>query len=447
MIKKRSLILFCFLLNSGCFLFEKSYTRPHVQVPKVWDNSNHIKANPAVDLPALSWWKQFHRPELDGMIQKALAKNTQLKSAIANIEFAHSQLEEIKLSWLPSLAVLGGFSQFPILGNPGRFVLAYPSYIINILQLYQQQKSATALLEASIYAKDSVKLVVIAQVVASYFTLSAQYEMLHLIHQLLKDEKELLTLARSQYQHGLIAQDRIDQLESQVQQIKSQVALIQHNIDVSSNALHYLFNENPGKIRLEGSFKTLDSNAVIPGNIPVSVLSGRPDIHEAEAVLRAAHADVGAVASTLLPTVSLGSYLGTGSNPGSIRLNQAMLTMPIVDLPIFAQIGASKARYRMFCIHYIDTIRKALRDVSNDFSAYVALSTQLTNNTVAYRDEARHCRSERQRYRNGLVEYMSVMECQVKLDQFAMMLNQNKLEKMLAIVTLFQDLAGGYHGH
>lgn len=435
-----------FLLNSGCFLWGPTYTKPRVNVLPQWPNEAALKTSRPRDLPAWFWWRQFGNTELDGLIQKALRCNHDIHTAMANIEYAQSQLEQVKLSWLPNLTALAGFSQFPILGNPGNVAIAYPLYVVNILQLYKQQKSAEAMVEASLYAKDSARLVVIAQTSAGFFTLIAQQEALKLYHQLLHNTQSYLKLAKSQYRAGLTPQDPIDVLESQIQQIQSQLDIVKHNIVVSKNALRYLFNENPGDMSVTTSFKTLNSQALIPGNLPVSVLQYRPDIREAEAVLRSAHADIGAVTANLLPSITLGAYLGKGSSiRGPIKLGEAYLSGPLVDLPIFAQMSASRARYKALYIHYIDTIRQALRDVSNDLSAYAAYSSQLQNNTNALLVEKRHCYLATRRYHHGIDDRLNIIQCQIKLNQFALMVNQNKLEKMIALVNLFQDLAGGYH--
>lgn len=433
------------LLSSGCF--GPTYTKPKLNIPQKWPNEAHFKYNKPANLPVLFWWKQFSSQELDAFIQKALQHNEQPQIAIANIEYARSQLEQIKLNWLPNLSVLTGFSQFPILGNPGAAAIAYPLYVVNILQLYSQQKSAQATYEASIYARDCARLVVIAQTSASFFTLIAQKEELKLYNQLIKEYQSYLKLAQSQYHSGLISEDAIEQLQSQMKQIQAQVAIIKHNIVMSKNALHYLFNENPGTIQVTTSFKTLNSDAVIPGNLPTSVLRSRPDIRQSESLLKAAHADVDAVRASLLPTLTLGGYLGAGSTVGAIKLGEAYINTPIIDLPIFAQISASNAQYKKRYIEYIVLVRKALRDVTNDLSAYSSYSDQLKINTSAFSDEKRHCRLVKHRYQHGLEDKVELMKCKIKMTQFVIMINKNKLDKMISIVNLYQDLAGGYYGH
>lgn len=447
MFNKRWLVLLCVLLSSGCFLFGPTYTKPRINIPKQWPAESIVTTHTAIHLPDLLWWKQFRSAELDGFIQKALQQSLEPQIAIANIEYARSQLDQVKLNWLPNLGVLAGFSQFPVLGNPGNIAIAVPLYVVNILQLYKQQKSAQANYEASIYAKDCVRLLVIAQTAANFFTLIAQTEALRLYQQLLKDYQAYLHLAKSQYRSGIKSQDNIDQVNSQIKQIHAKMDITQHNISLNQNALHFLFNENPGQIKATTSFKRLNSDAIIPGNLPASVLASRPDIQQAEALLRAANADVGAVTANLWPTITLGSYLGAGSYfKGPIKIWEAYMTMPVLDVPIFAQIKASKAQYKEVYLKYIATVRAALRDVANDLSAYSAYSHQLDAVTSAYKDEIRHCHLVESRYRHGLDDKVELIKCKIEVDQFELSINQNKLEKMIAMVNLYQDLAGGYHG-
>lgn len=446
--KKRWLILLCVLLNNGCFLFGPDYKKPNVNIPQKWPDQYPAQAKQSAYLPGLYWWKQFNNQELDDFIQKALHNNYQIHLAMANIESAQSQLEQVKLNWLPNLTALAGYTQFPVLGNPGTTVIAYPAYIVNILQLYKQQKSAKAMLEASIYAKYCANLIVIAQTSAGFFTLIAQNEALNLYNKLLKDYRVYLKLTQSQYHSGLTSLDNITQVQSQIKQIEAQIKITKHNILVSKNALHFLFNENPGDIQVNTPFKNINSSKLIPENLPASVLSARPDVHEAEALLKAAHADVGAITANLLPSINLGAYLGEGSNiKGAIKLGQAYLNGPVIDLPLFAQISIGKARFKTIYIKYVTAIREALRDVANDLSAYSAYSEQLNSNKSALVNEKQLCHLTEVRYRHGIDDNLNWIKCQIKLDQFELMINQNKLEKMLSMVTLYQDLGAGYHGN
>ncbi len=435
-------LVFSLLLTSGCVCKPP----PPLIIPQSWPSQHSFKKKAPLDLPNLIWWKQFSSPELNELIQKALLQNNNLQVAMAKIEQAQSRLDEVKLNWVPGMSVMTGYSQFPVFANPGAFVIAAPLYVINVFQLYKQQKSAQARVTARIYAKDCVRLIIIAEVSANFFTLIAQQDALKIHGNLLKHYQEQLALAQSKYGFGLTSQDDIEQLKSQVNQTQSKMAVLEQNIVVSKNMLHFLLNENPGNLVVKTSFQHLDTHSFITGNITVSLLNNRQDVHEAGALLNAEKADIGAVGAQLLPSITLGAYLGQGSTiPGGIDLLESYLNVPIVNLPVFAQIGAKKARFRAARIQYIDTVRRALRDVDNDLSAFRAYSHQLRSNASALRDEKQHCHWVERRYQHGIDNKMDVLQCQIKLNQFELTLNQNKLEKMMVIVKLYQDLAGGYH--
>lgn len=428
-------------------LLGPNYTKPRIDIPLKWSKNVNPKINDTLNLPDMVWWKQFHSNELDTLIQKALGQNNDLNIAIAKIDYAQSQLQEVKLNWLPGMSLLAGQSQFPVLGNPGAFFIAAPLYVLNIFQQYKQQKSAQAMVQASHYAKDGVRLIVISHVSASFFSLIAQQEALELYNKLLNQYRTQLKLAQSNYRLDLTAYDDIDQLESQIDRVKSQIDLVKNNIAISKNTLHFLLNENPGDIIVNTSFKGINSNAFIPSDLPLTVLNNRPDVHEAEALLRASNADIGAVAANLLPSITLGAYLGKGSTiTGPINLSESYLNVPIANFPVFAQIKERKAQYKMACIAYMNTVRSALRDVDDDLSAFAAYSNQYRNNSSALKHEKRHCHLVDTRFKHGIDNSIDVIQCNIKLTQFELTLNQNKLEKMLVMVKLYQDLAGGYHG-
>lgn len=441
----RYFVFLLFLLNSGCFLLGPTYTKPQMKIPLKWPVERGIKVNEDMNLPCLLWWKQFDSPELNQLIINALKKNGDPNIALANIKYAQSQLQQIQLSWIPNMTLLAGYSQFPILGNPGSFVIAFPLYAINLIQQYKQQQSAAAKLEASFYARDGVKLSIITQVSAAFFTLLAQKEALILYRTLLEDYRTYLQLVKNQYENGLIPQDTINQLESQIQQTQAQVEISKHNIVVSKNALHYLLNQNPGNLEIKKTFGAINTDRVIPTNLPVRVLNNRPDIHQAEVLLKAANADVGASVATFLPSITLGAYLGSGSSVGGIKLPESYLSAPVIDFPVLAQIKATKASYKVQYIKYIVAVRAALRDVANDLSAYTTYRKKLNDNLAALASKKQGCHLVKKRYQHGLGDQIEVIQCQINIDQFNVIINKSKLEKMMAIIKLYQDLGGGFN--
>lgn len=444
--RKYVLISLLGLLLNNCSLFETPSVKPQVRPPKQWKNYGaNFTINESRNLPDTAWWREFNDPQLNLIIEKALQQNNQVNIAIANLEYAQNELKQVKLNWLPGMNLLTGYSQMPIFGSPDGFIALLPSYTLNLFQQIKQQQHAQYQVEASRYAKDSVRLTVIGQVSSSYFILLAQEEDLQLYQQLLKENNKLLKLYHSQYRAGITAQDDIDKLNSQINQLQSQIVMTRHNIHVSKNALHYLLNQNPGDWIVNTSFKQINSNKVVPGNLPLTVLNNRPDVQQAEAALKAADANIGKTAAGLLPSIQLDAFMNYGSATNHYSdYKEAYLNTPLFN-PVFGEIKASQSAYKAQYYQYIDTIKRALRDVENDLSAYSASSEQLNNNLSAFSNEEKNCDLVRSRYRYGIDSEVDAVQCQIKLNTFKLMLSRNKLEKMLTIVALYQDLGGGYH--
>lgn len=434
-------ILPLILFTIGC---QQSANKTLIKVPAHWPNSA-FRNNSLVDLAHFYWWQQFNNTELNNLMHKVLIQNNELKISLTKVEQAQSQLEQIKLSWLPGLNFLAGYSQFPNLGNPGAIAIAYPTYIINLLQLYKRQQSAKALYTASIFATEGVKIALIARTAASFFILLEQIDSLKLTQQFLKDSQGFLAVLNTQFNSGLIPLDAVIEQKSKIKLIQAQINIIQYNITVSNNALRYLCNEDPGSISIKSTLSELNPKAIIPGNQPVSVLANRPDIREAASLLRASFANTEALKATFFPEINLGAYLGT-SGAGSIKLGQAYAAGPIIELPLFAQIKGAKARDKEHFIRYVDTIKRALRDVANDLAAYNAFAQQLNVNSKALADTEQQCRMVQIRYKHGLEDALVPLRCRIALDELSLIVSRNKLEKLMALVTLYQDLGGGYSG-
>lgn len=87
----------------------------------------------------------------------------------------------------------------------------------------------------------------------------------------------------------------------------------------------------------------------------------------------------------------------------------------------------------------------ALRDIDDSLSTYHQRTAQLIHLQLSLKEEERHCHWTEKRFKYGIVNQSEVSHCQIKLDELHIFINQTKLEKMISIVKLYQDFAGGYY--
>lgn len=441
-----------FYLPLTSCLYNKEYYPPSTSsTASTWKTSDHLYKNSEANLPYLAWWETFNDSTLNELMNRGLVQNNQINTAIANVEASEGQLKSVQLNWLPTLSTNFGYSSFPYLGYPGVLFAVIPSYTMNLFSQVKEQKSANYDLKATKAERDAIKLTVIGQIANSYFTYSAQTEQLQLFDQLEDDLTRLASIAGATYQGGLVSQIDWEQAKKELNIIKAQKRAIQHNINLSQNALRYLLNENPQSIPLSKSFNQLNGNQIVVGSLPLTVLNNRPDMIRATNKLRASTEGIGLTFSNLLPSVQLSMARGSiGTTPNgydfgqSIHFNQALLEVPLIEPSVYGQIQNAKGLNKAAYYQYLDTLRKVLRDVNNDMSAHEFYTKRYEDTLNAKNNQLRVYELNEQLYKNGIISHLDLLQSKVKLDTLLIQVNQSKLEQFLTIVNLYQDLGGGY---
>jgi outer membrane protein TolC len=423
---------------------KKMEHRVHV-VPQQFPSSNSSYV-PIANLPSVAWWKEFHDLELDDLITAGLKQNMDIHIAIGNLQQAQGELQQVKLSWLPSLKVLGGYSTNPALGAPGGFYGVIPYYVLNIMQLYAQQKKATQNVGYYQAALSGMRLTVIGQIAAAYFTLMAQQEQLRLLRILGKDLKTLISLSEQDIKIGLSNQIDIAQLRSNELLIVGQTKLILYNIVVSQNALRYLINANPGPIKNKNNFAQLDFSHFKPGSLPIRVLMNRPDMKMAEYALKAAKINIDIAYSNFFPSLQLDDFLGEVHLPNSSfgQATDAYGTW-FINPSTFGIVAASKGAYKAKIAEFTKTIRRILKEVDTDYSANKRMKEQYAAFLKSENDYRHTYKLQQGLVQTGLLSYKELLLSKIYLDNLALSTNQAKLELAMSLVVLYQDLASGYN--
>lgn len=436
------------LTIAGCSWLS-SPTTPQVNSPKQFDQAQ-LNYQSLESLPYLAWWQQFNDPKLNALIESGLKNNLDLEVALANLEQAQGQLRQVQLSWIPFINLYAGFSTNPAFGDIGTFYGAWPQYTINIAQVIKQQERANYNLEMNKAMVDGVRLTVIGQVSAGYFTLIAQQEQLLLLNKLNDDMNELIKILKQEVSIGLKDNVDLTGLMSQQQLIQAQISIATHNIVLSQNSLHYLLNQNPGSIKNTNNFAKLDFDKFKPGALPSTVLQNRPDLRMAEYAVKSAHAGVAVAYGSLFPSLQLDSFFGAGTGGGIVGnptnyvpMQDAYMNWGI-NPSTFGEIEAQKGAYQAQVYRYIQTVRKILKDVDNDFSANRQYSNNYQSTQQSWKDLAEKYKLQQGLYQTGIMSYTQLLNAKIQLDNLALTVNQAKLQQAITVVNLYQDLAGGY---
>lgn len=447
--------IFVVLPLSACSLDREYSLKQPVNIPQTWSTHDRYVTQPMTDARCFAWWLQYHDRSLNKLIALGLKRNNDIQMAMANIEAAEGELKHVELNWLPNLAVNLGYSSFPYLGFPGVLAtLAIPLYTVNIFNQIKSQQRAHYVVKVTKAMHDGVKLTIIANIAAAYFSHLAQTERLYLLQLVDDDLSQSLKIVREMYAHGISTYIEIDQAQSELSLIQAEETVVRKNLVLTQNALRYLINENPHPFIFRQTFHQVDSHHMVVDSLPLSVLEHRPDMVAARNELRASRAGIGVALSRFLPEFSLGLARGdiattpNGSTLGeAIHFNQAIVSQPLLTLNSLGELqrarGVSKAAY----YHYLNAVRKALREVDSDLAAH-RYSTERLDKTIEAKHSIRGAyHLNRDLYRRGLKSYLELLYEKIKLDEINIVVNKHKIDQILTIVHLYEDMAVGYDYH
>ncbi len=100
----------CLLVLAACADFRPPvYQRPETPAKPDWARQGSITVSPAETIVP-NWWQAFRDPYLDGLVDKAIAGNYDIKVLAARIKVAGAQIAEVKAGALPVFDVGAGAS-------------------------------------------------------------------------------------------------------------------------------------------------------------------------------------------------------------------------------------------------------------------------------------------------------------------------------------------------
>lgn len=457
---------------SQCSYLWPTYVKPDVNAPKHWRVKDPKTRITELKVVEIAWWKHFNDPALNRLIKEALHQNNDLRIATGNILLAKASLQQAKFQWLPSLGLGGGgytgrlnnlqfndrtgYSLFNQFGQKDWIYDGYtagfvPVYTLNILSQIKQLEISKLDVESRIESAHAIRLAVIGQMSASYFTLLGLKKQLLIQNKLLNDLQAMRRYTLIQYQRGAVSDMNIVSMDQDIALIKKQIPMIKHSISSAENTIHTLLNQNPGPIKVDRSFDDIHTDAVIPVNVPGDVLKTRPDIAVAENQLKMANATIAQATSQFFPTMNISGYLGpmeltvydglrffTNFLQGQIALAQ-----PVIALTIYSDIKkAHIIKYGAY-YNYLNTVRHAFQQVDDRISQHYRVNQSYHQQDIAYQKAGEQYRLAKLNYKEGAFSYADTLNFKFDMDYTEAMLNQSKQEQLLSIVFLYLSLGGG----
>jgi len=457
----RWLAVLCLAASSGACVLTQDLPDPALDVPTTYKYAGKGDAPPSLD-----WWRGFRSSELTQLMEEAQTVNLDIAAAVSRIVQADAQARQAGAALLPSLSGTGqeaysrtSGSSASGLTNGGREVVNYQASLSASYQLdfWGQNRDALQTAEetanANRFDRDTVALTTLASVANAYFQVLASQDRIRTSQRNIASAQRILDAVRERRKAGTGTDLDVAQQESVLANQKALVPPLRQTLDQNRNALAVLVSRPPESVRIGGG--SLDNVAiprVTPG-LPSELLTQRPDIRRQEAQLASATANVGNARAQFFPTIQL---TGNGGYQSSalVSLFQphaaffqlvGSATQPIFDGgKILGNFEFAKARQDELLQTYRKTIVQAFTDVDNALFSIKQTTIRLQLQRDVVTASRRAFDLSEQQLRAGTADIVTVLNTQLTLFQAEDALWQAQLARLLAIVSLYQALGGGW---
>ena len=414
--------------------------------------------------PDQRWWTAFGDPQLDALVDEALAGAPSLAAADARARKASAQAGVADAARKPTLGagaqVLG--LQLPeSLAGPdlgGHFSVA------DLLTLSfawnpdiwgasrSRWEAAVGNARAAEVDAQAARVALAANVVRTYVALAQAHDALAAAEADAARADALVALNQQRIRAGLDNTIALNQNRSAAQAARQQAEAARQQIDALGNALAALAGAGPDRARALVPPRLATPDLAIPSTLPSDLLARRADIVAARWRVEAARHGIDASKAAFYPTINLAAMAGLAAgNLGDLFSSQSLLLNggPALSLPIFeggrlqAQLRASDADYDLAVASYDQALLDAIHQVADAVQAGRALDAQIASTQAARTSAAQAHALVMQRQRAGLATQLEVLAAQKPLLQLDQQLAALVAQRRIAAVDLEQALGGG----
>ena len=464
------MLLGILVVLGGCSL-TPVYTRPEAPVPAVWPTGPAYAASRAATGAApvaeIAWREFFTDERMQRVIATAIENNRDLRLAALNVQRARGIYGIQRAAIFPALdaAASGSKKRVPAdLSSTGERHTA-EQYDVNLgvyaweIDFFGRLRSlrdqALEAYLATDEARRSTQILIVSAVGETYLTLAADREALKLARTTFEAQRATYHLVKRRYDVGLATELDLNFAQTQVDIARRDMARYTQRVAQDENALNFLVG-NPSPVsgaNLPEDLAGIKPLRAIDPGLSSEVLLERPDIVQAEHLLKAANANIGAARAALFPRISLTSTVGTASaelsglfEAGSgTWLFAPQIVMPIFEARLWSALDVTKAEQEIALVQYEQSIQTAFREVADSLAVQGTVDEQLAAQQSLVRATAETYRLSEARYLKGIDSYLGVLVAQRSLFAAQQGLVALNLSKRANQVRLYAVLGGGTH--
>ncbi|MCF8980971.1 efflux transporter outer membrane subunit [Pseudomonas syringae] len=439
---------------------DSAINRPDLQGELAGQSVNSVSA----PVPA-HWWRLYQDPKLDELVRQAMASNTDLRIAAANLQRSRYQGAEADAA--------GGFTNSAKIGaqrlqesgeafllpdkvpvaNVGDIGLT-TSYQFDLFGTLQRGiEAAQANIDATQAAADTARITVVADVVRAYTQVCAANEEHDIARESLDLQQQSVKLNQRLRDAGRGDETQVTRSQTQFKSLRAELPRYEAQRQAALFRLSMLL-ARPVE-QLPAGVSTCNELPHIAQVMPVgdgaALLKRRPDIRQAERHLAMSTAQIGVATGELYPDISIGANIGTVGmieNLGKPAANRwgfgPLLSWTIPSNGSRARIHQAEASAQASLARFDGVVLNAIRETQTGLAQYTAL----LDRRDALKDaeqSAREAADQTHRfYQAGRASFLADLQATRTYTDVRAQLAEANTQVAMGQINLFLALGGGW---
>ena len=457
-----SFVLLSAALLSSCAL-GPDYQRPGFTYQEKWQSESASQQEMREPL-STAWWQQFDDPTLNELIEQASRNNLDLAIALANVEQAKALRSTISADYFPQIDASGSADRSRYsrqtafgsnVGTRNNFNASLDvSWELDLFgRVRRSVEAADARVEAEKALLQGVQLTLLAETATAYFELRSLQAQEANIQNTIELMQEIEKIAQAQFDAGIISELDLYTARGERENMEAQLPNLQADITARAFRLSVLTGKEPEYhlTLIDSTSRLLEPKDRVPLGLRSELLQRRPDVRQAERLLAATTAEIGAAKADLLPSFSLTGAIGSSARAFGDLFTAGTITNSVggaLSWPIFsggktlAKVDGAKASQRAALANYKQQVLLALEDTENALLRY-GQEWKTLNQLQKVRDSREQAfEIARLRYEAGEESFLNALDAQRNLNATRNDLILSQTRVLTNLATLYKALGG-----
>lgn len=458
----RSAVLIASLALAAC----ASARKPDLRLPAAYE-----AAQPPGPAPAVldQWWTRFDDPQLDGLIEHALAANPDARTAAARLREARATAASSLTGFLPQGDATGsakrthtkqlsgtainipGFSSSGT--NEQEVANLNVSWELDLFgRIFAASRAARADVAAARFDYEATRASLAAQLADAYFQARGLAIQLADAQATVKIDQGLYDIAEKKASVGLGATSDADRVAGELAQARSQAESLAAELQAQKRTVLILAGRPIEPTTNLDAPPNVGRIPAVPATVPSQLLERRPDVREAEARVASAAGRLTLSDLSFFPTfyltpgVGWSRYVQPGFRSSSDNWSLGVSgTQPVLSIPKLLQdLKAQNARTEEAVLAYEKAVQTAFGEAD---SALVRLDADRRRVEVLRDGEVRAARAyeaARLGYQRGLTDLTTALNAEQSWRATRSQLTAAEVQGLRQAVTAYKALGGGW---